>query len=103
MLVINAAMWPSGDAQAAGAIGRIAIGRVGASVGGDYADYLVVYTNGNGDPTRALLLRRRHVMAGWQDLLWAALDGEGSEQVPVDDPRVITVVAKLKRGASPQV
>lgn len=98
MLVIDAAVWPGGESSGTEGLGRIAIGRVATSAGGDYANYLVVHLDAQGDVTKASLLRRRHVMAGWQDLLWAALDGEGAEPVPLDDPRVTNVADKLRAG-----
>lgn len=69
MLVIDAAMWPSGESAESESLGRIAIAQVSMSAGGDYADYVVVHVDGNGQTTEALMLRRRHVMAGWKDLL----------------------------------
>lgn len=101
MLVIDAAMWPSGDSTWPETVGRIAIGQVSRSAGGDFANYLVVHVDPNGQATSALMLRRRHVMAGWRDLLWAALDGEDAAPVEVDDPQVVKVTAKLRQGIAP--
>lgn len=101
MLVIDAAMWPRGDSADSESIGRIAIGQVSSSAGGDYADYLVVHCDGSGQATEALLLRRRHVMAGWRDLLWTALDGAASEPVALDDPRVARIADKVRQGITP--
>ncbi|UAL29880.1 hypothetical protein K8W59_19520 [Nocardioides rotundus] len=101
MLVIDAAVWPSGKSAGSESIGRIAIGQVSVSAGGDYADYLVAEIDGSGQTTRARVLRRRHVMAGWRDLLWAALDGDAAEPVAVDDPQVARIVAKVREGVSP--
>ncbi|KRF20120.1 hypothetical protein ASG90_19390 [Nocardioides sp. Soil797] len=91
MLVIDAAMWPGGDSASSETVGQVS-----RSAGGDFADYLVVHVDANGQATSALMLRRRHVMAGWRDLLWAALDGEAAEPVAVDDPQVVKVTARLR-------
>lgn len=40
-------------------------------------------------------------MAGWQDLLWAALDAEACEPVAVDGPHVATIVAKVRDRNAP--
>lgn len=93
-------MRPSGDSAGAETIGRIAIRQVALSAGGDYADYLVVHVDAGGQVTSALMVRRRHVMAGWHDLLWAALDGEGSESVAVDNPQVTKIAATVRDGVA---
>lgn len=100
MLVIDAAIWPGGDSTGSETVGRIAIGQVSMSAGGDFADYLVVHVDANGEATSALMLRRRHVMAGWRDLLWAALDGEGGTPVVVDDPQVVKITARLRESVA---
>lgn len=100
MLVIDAAMWPAGDPAASETVGQIVIGQVARSAGGDFADYLVVHVDANRSATSALMLKRRHVMAGWRDLLWAALDGEAAEPVAIDDPRVAKITAKLRERAA---
>lgn len=100
MLVIDAAMWPGGDPAGSETIGQIVIGQVARSAGGDFADYLVVHVDASRSATSALMLQRRHVMAGWRDLLWAALDGDGATPVEVDDPRVAKVTAKLRERAA---
>ncbi|UAL29904.1 hypothetical protein K8W59_19640 [Nocardioides rotundus] len=101
MLVIDAAMWPGGDPTESETVGQIVIGQVARSAGGDFADYLVVHVEANLCATSALMLQRRHVMAGWRDLLWAALDGEGATPVEVDDPRVAKVIANLRQDVAP--
>lgn len=80
MLVIHAALWPGGNSTGSEAVGRIAIGHVYRSAGGDFANHLVVRLDANGQTTSTLVLRRRHAMAGSRDLLWAALDGEARRQ-----------------------
>lgn len=70
------------------------------SAGGDFADYLVVQVDATRTVTSALMLQRRHVMAGWCDLLWAALDRDGATPVEVDDPRVAKISAKLRERAA---
>lgn len=102
MLVIDAAMWPGGDPAGSETVGQIVIGQLARSAGGDFADYLVVHVDANQNATSALMLKRRHVMAGWRDLLWAALDGDGATPIDVDDPRVTKITATLRESvASP--
>ncbi|QYJ04177.1 hypothetical protein KUV85_00410 [Nocardioides panacisoli] len=81
-------------------LGRIAIGQVARSTGGDYADYVVVRLDTDGRASKASMLGRRSVMASWRDLLWAALDGEGAEPVAIDDPKVVKIIAKVRAGVS---
>lgn len=98
VLVLDAHLWPNGDATAAESLGRIAIGRVALSTGGDFGDYLVVNLDAANEVVSARLLLRRSVIAGWRDLLWAALDGGESEPVAPDDSRVTKVVAAVRAG-----
>lgn len=94
MLVVDARLWPNGDLGSSDTLGRIAIAEIARSAGGDFGDYLAVGLDRDGFAVDAVLLRRRRVMAGWRDLLWAVLDGGQGEQTPLTDPRVAKVASR---------
>lgn len=95
MMVIDANLWPGGDFGSSDTLGRVAIAQIARSPGGDFADYLAVSLDRDGSAVDAVLLRHRHVMAGWRDLLWAVLDGGQGEQMPLADPRVVKIVDRV--------
>lgn len=98
MLVITAETWPDGDASQAEKINEsLVIARVAMSAGGDYASYVAVHIRDD-QPIGAALVSKFHRLGGAFSLVGEVLDPAG-EFLPLDDERVVQVVAAYRRGA----